>query len=658
MALDSREIMLEKFVTVNKARYPDYTDRLGKVTVDTMQFETIATDPNNPIMGRVANLASSSLQIEAEEQSWECAPIGGDRVLNFSDKTLYATLEDISLTKSRGLYRFKTIGEKIPTVVQVIPLISTDTSVILKAALDDLNAQSKYKLKASEITVKDQLSNNLYRMLVNGDTIYGEFYLVCSDPYSLKAGTWLKGYYGQVLPRDFMSPEAVTSLLGISNDKILYTGDNLWLKFSYNGKIVMIAQKPTANMLSYNDLADLSLVKGDRVIEIGGDNYNVRIPRSDSKADGTNEWEDLLYHVSASDPDKVFWEQFSDNELGMGYTASSGTRNKGEWNWIYRSDLTLQSTVIRGGQGTNTGVLSKTTSLLTLVTLNRGFRPVLIMQGANGIVVEPTWFQPEPKRLEPVDSNTYGVTDAHPIKRAVLSQSVLPPEFDYASIEAVSGIYTFQVAKDEKVPAPLYHDTVISDTITRVMGLDFGNYQPAPMGDGYRYGDLIKGLYSPPVPRYYTGKVVPGPVVASGAVTPVRKVDTRFLTPQVPATTSYGNLIKGLYVTPIIDVVGVSPVGFSSEINDAVRSVRVVTPRLATPAFSSFAYTNTIKTLGAPTIKPVVRAPLPSVSIDYSGNPISMRVVTGALSSPRALTSAPRPPTVIVPATNYSELGK
>lgn len=657
MALDSREIMLEKFVTVNKVRYPDYTERLSKVTVDTIQFDTIASDPNNPVRGRVSNLASSSLHIEAEEQSWECATMSGDRVLNFSDDTLYAKLEDISLTKSRGLYRFQAVGDTEPTAVQVLPLISTNTSTVLKAALDDLNAQSKYQLKAREISIKDKLSDNLYRMLVNGDTVYGEFYLVCTDPYSLSAGTWLKGYYGQVLPRDFMSPEAVTSLLGISSEKILYTDENLWLKFSYNGKIVLIAQKPTAYLVSYNDLADLSLVKGDRVIEINGETYNVRIPMSDSKADGTNEWEDLLYHVSENDPDKVFWEKFTDDQLGMGLASGSATRNKGEWNWIYRTDLTLQSTVIRGGANLNSGVVSKSTSLLTSVSQNRGFRPVLIMQGASTVSVEPTWFQPEPKRLQPIESNIYGVTDAHPIKRAALSQTVLAPEFDYAGMEAVNGIYTFQVKKDEKVSAPLYHDTAINNTITRVMGLGFGNYEPAPIGNGYQFGDLIKGLYQTPVPRYYSGKILSATVTASDFVKPVRKTATRFYTPRVAATSTFSDFIKGMYATPSVDLIGVAPAGFSSNLTDVVVPVRRAVTRVNTPAFNNFAYSNTLKSPGAPVIKPTVRAPLPSASVDYTDDVKPVRINMGALASPRALTAAPRPASVTVPSTDYSTLG-
>jgi len=507
MALDSRELMLEKFVTVNKVRYPDYTSRLDKVNVQSIEFDTIAADPANPVTGRVSNLASSSLFIEAEEQSWECASINGDRVLNFSDNTLYTSLNDIVSTKTRGFYKYKDNATNEDVVVLVIPTEFTSPSDILSAAMLEINASSNYLIKSREVSITDTISADIFKILVNGDTIYGELTIVRKDPNKLSVGTWVKGYYGQVLPSDFISPEVLTEMIGVPQENIIYQGENLWFKFSYNGKTILIAQKPTANNLTYLQLQALNLTEGDRLYTIKGADYNVRIPHG---TPGTlyNEWEDLLYHVSVNDPEKLFWESFADEDLGIGLVGGSALQ-KGEWSWVYQEDSSVASTSIRGGTGNITG---NTSSLLNVASKNRGFRPVLIMKGVEGIEWDPVFQMTPPLRLVPLNHAIAGTTDAHPIKGAT-TQFVTPvPKFKSFSIdEAVIPIRVVQLRKDETVPPPLFKDSAVTNTVIGMRQVMFKDITPQAVPKPTVMTTEFQGIYRIEQPRFVTEPPLPKP---------------------------------------------------------------------------------------------------------------------------------------------------
>jgi len=504
MALDSRELMLEKFVTVNKVRYPDYKDRLDKVNVNSIEFDTIAADPASPITGRVSNLESKSLHIEAEEQSWECALMNSDRVLNFSDTTLYTSLNDIVTTKTRGFYRYKDSDNK-KVAVMVIPTEYTSPSDILSVAMLEINSSSNYLIKTREVSITDIISSDIFKILVNGDTIYGELTIVRNDPNKLSAGTWVKGYYGQVLSADFISPEVLTEMVGVPKENIIYQDENLWLKFSYNGKTIYIAQKPTASNLTYDQLSALNLTEGKRLYTIKGDNYYVRVPRG---IPGTeyNEWEDLFYHVSANDPDKLFWEQFTDDELGIGLSGGT-TRSKGEWTWCQQENKAVASVTIRGG---NNGITGNSTSLLNAKSTNRGFRPVLIMEGVNGIELDPAFVMTPPLRLIPLNHAIPGTTDAFPIKSAITQFVTAPPKFTSSAMDGtVISIREIKIRKDEDVHAPIVKDTVISDTILNIRDISFKNVNPAPVMTSTSITTEFQGIYQISAPKFVSPPPVP-----------------------------------------------------------------------------------------------------------------------------------------------------
>lgn len=492
MALDSKELMLEKFVAVNKERYPDFSDRLDQVSAKTITFDTIAADPNNPEKGRMSNLGSDIMFIEAEEQTWICASMNGDRVLNFTEDTIFSSLDEIVNSKARGIFKYQD-GEEVK-VAQLIPTLETDFSNILDISLLDINSTANYRLKKSEITMLDSPQTGYYEALVNGATIHGTYMIVCKNPDMLAVGDWKKGYYGRVLPSDFMSPELVAELVGVPTSKIIYQGQNIWLKFSYKGKTILIAQKPVASNITYSELVTLNLIEGNRVLTIKNINYGVRVPIGNLGATDYNEWEDLLYPMSANDPTGQFWEHFTNDELGVGLNSGNSSRYMGEWNWMKRTDLSMTSVTIRGGNAS--GITGATSSAQTSGGATRGFRPVLIMEGVSGIDTV-TFKQINPKQLIPLRTGVAGTTDAYPIKNVKWKPwSPVPIYFSTTFLGDVYRITSVQTKLDVNVRAPEFITTVLAGSISRILELKLQSDIKPVYPTGYNLKDTIKGVFS------------------------------------------------------------------------------------------------------------------------------------------------------------------
>lgn len=463
MALDSRELMLEKFVLVNKDRYPEFAERIAQVTVSNMSFDTIAKDPNNPLTGRVSNLGSEKLTIEANEQSWECGLMNGPKVLNFTSDTLYTTLESITDNNTRGVFKYQASESSEIEVIQILPTSQTNVTKIAESALIDLNILTNYRIKPSEVTVEG-FADNMLTILINGDTLYGHIKIIITNPDQLKAGDSILGYYGQVLSSDFISPELLTEQLGFATANIINQGNNVWLKFSYNGKTLLISQKPTAKGVSYNDILGLHLIDESRKMTIKFDNYAVRIPKG-TPTDVYRDIDDLIYRVSVNDPSETYWESFSDDDLGIAQTSVE----QGQWNWIVKPNGVGAQLPLRLGDS----LTGETVADPNDTGLTRGFRPVLIMEGVYGIEDDPSFIETPPLRLIPVSDNSFFESDSKTIKGAELTL--------YPGVTNWSG-YSWT-------------DYVVS---IREITYSLPKVVTPPLFNGSDYGGVIKGFYNSP----------------------------------------------------------------------------------------------------------------------------------------------------------------
>ena len=125
------------------------------------------------------------------------------------------------------------------------------------------------------------------------------------------------GYYGTVASNDFISGDTLASNIGLTAG----TGFNSnvdWLKFLWNGGIVMVSKKPIRYNTSWADINNVDAVYGDAsapVVTVNGKDYKVRLmrqagqdpfdPSTENEVIGAeNEWNNLMLPLSDRAPDQ------------------------------------------------------------------------------------------------------------------------------------------------------------------------------------------------------------------------------------------------------------------------------------------------------------------------------------------------------------------
>lgn len=173
---------------------------------------------------------------------------------------------------------------------------------------------------------------------------------------------------------------------------IAFNNESPWLKFKHQGKWLFIAKKPYRHSLNWKHLDELSMVKGDKTLTIGGLKYRIRLIRgadvdpakathNSSNPVGTrnSEWAVLLGRVVSQftyvgAPSK--WWDYDQAEV----TAQGGPGNYGTSNLCLENSAWGQSNtsasgyiVLRG----YTGVNNYYVTLNTNGSSYSGWRPVL-----------------------------------------------------------------------------------------------------------------------------------------------------------------------------------------------------------------------------------------------------------------------------------------
>lgn len=163
---------------------------------------------------------------------------------------------------------------------------------------------------------------------VIGGTIPGEGNSVCSitDPEVC--------WYGEVPSETFITGSQLSKLVNYSFGTAFNDGEP-WLMFSLDGAKLLTPKKPIRHSVSVNSLNDANLVNGDKIVNIGGNQFRVRLfkttvnnnhissPSDDPSICYGSEWNKLMYRVygkiGVSKEGIPFGEfvKYTDAELGI-----------------------------------------------------------------------------------------------------------------------------------------------------------------------------------------------------------------------------------------------------------------------------------------------------------------------------------------------------
>lgn len=172
---------------------------------------------------------------------------------------------------------------------------------------------------------------------------------------SLLFGTEQLGYFGRVSSADMLQGNDPATLVGLTQGTAINSGTE-WLKFAYQGKILFVPRMPLRSDISYAAIYAAGAVYGtegfgvsplvpnvkqNKKVTIGANQFSVRLFQgadtdpststayfsNDPVGTKNSEWTQLMSRVWASNPNGIFWERFTDAELG----TVTGGKNMAAW---------------------------------------------------------------------------------------------------------------------------------------------------------------------------------------------------------------------------------------------------------------------------------------------------------------------------------------
>lgn len=214
-------------------------------------------------------------------------------------------------------------------------------------------------------------------------------------PKRLIGGNMEAGFFGEVPARDFITGKELSNMLGLVSGLILYS-DEPWLKFAYLGKVEFIPKKPIKNFVGWWDLNYRGLVYGNKIVEIKGKTYKVRLikGKTEGKQDDKSSYKGSINHNSEWNRLMLPIHEDAPSSWDYPENVNSPTEN---WNIGYTdADLMLNG---KDGEGTYTWCqeYGETTNL----RLCKGFRGVSYSN--SGLVDEDSQYQSWRPVLELVD---------------------------------------------------------------------------------------------------------------------------------------------------------------------------------------------------------------------------------------------------------------
>lgn len=128
---------------------------------------------------------------------------------------------------------------------------------------------------------------------------------------------------------DFATATQMASIAGLTAGTVL-NNTSSWMKFNYNGQILIVAQKGIRASVSWNNLNAAGLVFG-KTVTVKGQNYKIRLMtggNGDPSSAAGGEWDRLMYAVGSSRPSTYsgpVLQSFSNTTLGV--AVSNGNVN-------------------------------------------------------------------------------------------------------------------------------------------------------------------------------------------------------------------------------------------------------------------------------------------------------------------------------------------
>lgn len=95
---------------------------------------------------------------------------------------------------------------------------------------------------------------------------------------TLLAGNMQAGWFGEVPSSSFITGDELALKVGISSGTSQYSSEP-WLKFAYEGSVLLIAKKPIRYFISWEIINDANCVYGDKTVEIKTKKYKVMLMR-------------------------------------------------------------------------------------------------------------------------------------------------------------------------------------------------------------------------------------------------------------------------------------------------------------------------------------------------------------------------------------------
>lgn len=116
-----------------------------------------------------------------------------------------------------------------------------------------------------------------------------------------------KGFFGEVSTDELINGEELADIVDLTAGTA-HNSDAPWLKFLLDGKILFVSKRTYRYGISWDDLHAANVVYGNRIVEIDGLQYRIRLLKGADPADfdyghgpsGTlqSEWIRLMYNVS------------------------------------------------------------------------------------------------------------------------------------------------------------------------------------------------------------------------------------------------------------------------------------------------------------------------------------------------------------------------
>lgn len=300
-----------------------------------------------------------------------------------------------------------------PDWVLPVRLDEGSVSVTLDASQSTITVPAETTLNPSNVTDEMiQLLKDIHSEVATSDI---------SNPDTLSFGTMEAGFFGIIPASDFITGDQLASEIGVTQGTSQFSNTN-WLKFAFNGKILITPQKPIRHSISWDHLylqgavygdgltagdsgaehhnltsssgSDLTATKQDASVTVNGKTYTVRLFRgaaddptnsftdSDRGSIGpANEWNALMLPIHEGSAANN-WNNASyvPTVNGWGINFSDGDLlthrdfGNGSYTWCQETrDDDVARRVLRGNYGVST--LYSNDSATTHST--RGWRPVL-----------------------------------------------------------------------------------------------------------------------------------------------------------------------------------------------------------------------------------------------------------------------------------------